>query len=72
MSYKRPVPNTVWSFDPNRVPEHPDIVLGAYISEPFLGLGQDDVLPAPVRVIAVLTIGAILAAVLMTPRRAPR
>ena len=49
-----PIPTTVWSFAPDRVAEHPDIVLGAYISEPFLGayisepfLGQPPPAPLP-------------------------
>lgn len=38
---RRPVPKTAFSFAPSRVPEHPDFAIGAYIHEPFLGLGQD-------------------------------
>ncbi len=34
---QRSVPTTVWSFAPNRVPEHPDFAMGSYIQEPLLG-----------------------------------
>jgi hypothetical protein len=42
---QRRVPRTVFSFAPNRVPEHPDIVLGSYIQEPLLGQVTDPTTP---------------------------
>jgi hypothetical protein len=44
---QRGVPSTVWSFAPNRVPEHPSIVLGSYIQEPLLGLGSLELPESP-------------------------